>query len=81
VNDEITCREFTELVTEYLEGAMSPEARTRFEAHMDECEGCTTYMDQMRVMLRTLVRTHAELAPRELREELVESFRSWRAGT
>ena len=81
MNDEITCREFTELVTEYLEGAMSSEERTRFEAHMDECEGCTTYMDQMRVMLRTLVRTHAELAPRELREELVESFRSWRAGT
>ena len=81
MNDEITCREFTELVTEYLEGAMTPEERTRFEAHMDECEGCTTYMDQMRVMLRTLVRTHAELAPRELREELVQSFRSWRAGT
>ena len=81
MNDELTCREFTELVTEYLEGAMSAEERARFEAHLDDCPGCTTYMDQMRVMLRTLVRTHAELAPPEFREELVESFRTWRAGT
>jgi anti-sigma factor (TIGR02949 family) len=74
----VDCREFTELVTEYLEGALSKDARERFEAHMAECPGCTTYLDQMRVMLRTLVRTHAETASPELREQLVGAFKTWK---
>ena len=80
MNDDMACREFTELVTDYLEGALSDEDRDRFEAHLAQCPGCTTYLEQIRIMLRTLVRTHVELAPPELREELVETFRSWRAG-
>ena len=80
MTDDLACREFTELVTDYLEGALSDEDRDRFEAHLAQCPGCTTYLEQIRIMLRTLVRTHAELAPPELREELVDTFRSWRAG-
>lgn len=42
----MTCQELVELVTEYLEGALSREDRSRFEAHVAECPGCATYLSQ-----------------------------------
>src|SRR5690348_8905597 len=44
----LTCREFVELATEYLEGTMSDEDRSRFEQHLAICPGCVTYVEQMR---------------------------------
>ena len=44
----MTCQEFVELVTEYLEGAMSPSERVRFAAHIDHCDGCAEYLVQFR---------------------------------
>ena len=48
----LTCRELVDLVTEYLEGALPPSDRARFDEHLAACGGCTAYLDQMR---RTLV--------------------------
>lgn len=44
---EMTCREFVEVVTEYLEGALSDERRAALHAHIDACGGCTAYLAQM----------------------------------
>ena len=46
--DPLTCRELVELITDYLEGAMPPDERARFEAHVAECDGCEAYVRQMR---------------------------------
>ena len=45
---ELTCRELTEVVTDYLEGAMPAEDRARFDAHLELCEGCVNAVSQMR---------------------------------
>ncbi|HLZ38790.1 MAG TPA: zf-HC2 domain-containing protein, partial [Mycobacteriales bacterium] len=45
---EIDCQDLVELVTEYLEGTLPPELRRRFEDHLALCEGCDTYVEQMR---------------------------------
>ena len=34
--DEMSCKELVELVTDYLEGALPPEDRARFDAHLRE---------------------------------------------
>jgi len=73
----LTCRELVELVTDYLEGAMSPREARRFEAHIAACPYCTNYLEQMRITIRTLGRIEEEtLAPRA-REELLAAFRGW----
>jgi predicted anti-sigma-YlaC factor YlaD len=75
----ITCREMVELVTLYTDGAMPAEERVRFEEHLALCEGCTVYVEQMRMTAR-LVRTAAEreraLTP-EARDALMHAFRGW----
>jgi anti-sigma factor RsiW len=75
---EITCRELVELVTEYLEGALSPADRARFEEHVTACEGCSTYVDQVRATVAVSGRlTEDDLDPL-VRERLLEAFRGWR---
>jgi anti-sigma factor RsiW len=74
-----TCQELVELVTDYLEGALSPEDRQRFEQHLAICPGCRTYVDQMRLTIRTMGSlTEASIAP-DAKQALLRVFRSWRS--
>ena len=76
---EITCKELVELVTDYLEGRMSPERRLLFEEHVAFCSWCRTYLDQMRETIRiTGTLTEDDLSP-ETRDALLEAFRHWNA--
>jgi anti-sigma factor RsiW len=47
----MTCRELVELVTDYLDGALGPTDRARFEAHVDRCAGCRAHLGQMRTTI------------------------------
>lgn len=76
VEDELTCRELVEMVTDYLEGALSPRERARFEAHLAECEGCRDYLDQMRRTITLLRRPDADSIAPAKRERLLALFRS-----
>lgn len=45
--DEMTCREFVELVTDLIEGQLAEAKRVEAEAHLGECDGCATYLEQI----------------------------------
>jgi anti-sigma factor RsiW len=76
---DLTCRELVELVTDYLEGALPPQQRERFERHLELCPGCATYVEQFR---ETIALTGAlredDIGPR-VRDELLAQFRGWKA--
>ena len=78
--DQLSCQELVELVTEYLEGAMAPDARARFEEHIAMCEGCRTYVDQLRDMLARLGTLTPEHLSPEAQRELRLAFREWSRG-
>jgi anti-sigma factor RsiW len=75
---ELACRELVELVTAYLDDALDPDARERFEEHLVFCDGCTNYLEQMRTTIGLAGRTQVPLAP-ELEERLLVAFRGWSA--
>ena len=75
---EMPCQELVEVVTDYLEGRMSPVDRARFEAHIADCEYCETYLEQLRLTIRTLGRIPEESLSDDARETLLSAFRSWR---
>ena len=52
--DDLTCRELVELVTDYLEGALSLAERHRFEGHLGTCRVCPRYVEQLRTTVRVL---------------------------
>ncbi len=74
----ISCADFVELVTDYLEGAMPPPLRARFDVHLAGCEGCAAYLDQMRETLRLTGVLREEAVPGAGRERLLDAFRTWR---
>ena len=77
MNDEFSCQEMIEVVTNYLDDALPPEERQRFERHLSYCAGCSTYVDQMRETIRqTGMVPHDESLPPTLREEIVAQFRN-----
>lgn len=76
----MTCRELVEVVTDYLEGTMSEEDVTRFEAHLAECPYCATYLEQMRLTVGTLGELTEESISPEAREQLLAAFRGWHRG-
>ena len=76
----LSCREVVELVTEYLEGALPPDVRRRFEEHLAGCDGCTAYLEQMRETIRVVGALSEEHLDPAAREELVRAFRDWRGG-
>ena len=79
---EITCRELVRIVTDYLEGVLTLDERTRFEQHLVYCKGCSAYLGQMRDTLRATGRLSEECVPASARDELLRAFRTFhKAGT
>ena len=77
---ELACKEVVELVTAYLEDALAPADRERFEEHLVFCDGCDRYLDQMRLTIEATGRLEVGELPSGLEERLLEAFRGWRAG-
>jgi MFS family permease len=51
---ELVCKQLVELVADYLDEALSPEMRARFEEHLAGCDGCTTYLRQTQQIIAGL---------------------------
>ena len=77
---EMHCQELVELVTAYFDGSLSRRDRRRFESHIGECEHCTTYVEQMGLLVETTGRLTEEDIPTAARAELLDAFRGWSEG-
>jgi anti-sigma factor RsiW len=76
--DEMTCQELVEVLTDYLEGALAPDDRRRLEEHLDACPYCAEYVAQMRQTIDSLGRISEESIAAEKRDEQLAAFRGWR---
>ena len=76
-DEELTCRELVELVTDYFEGALGPEDRARFEAHVADCPGCEIHLRQMRTTI-ALVAAAGQAVEHGVPAPLLAAFRDWR---
>ena len=75
---ELTCKELVEIITSYLEGALPPNERDRFDRHLVICPHCRNYLDQMRQTIKLAgTLTEDELDP-EAKRELLDLFRGWK---
>jgi predicted anti-sigma-YlaC factor YlaD len=80
VDREPTCQELAELLTDYLEGLLTPEQHALFDLHISGCRDCTLYVEQMRTTIVVVGRVTAEDIPPVVRDELLAAFRGWAAG-
>jgi anti-sigma factor RsiW len=80
-SDDLSCREVVELVSDWLEGALPAGESARVELHLAGCEGCATYVEQMRATVRIAGRLAEEELEPALRDALVAAFRGWHASS
>ena len=76
---EIVCQQAVELVTDYLEGALPPAQRRRFEAHLADCPHCTEYLAQMRTTIDLAGRVAPDDLARQAQDDLIALYRQWRS--
>ncbi|HEU5066138.1 MAG TPA: zf-HC2 domain-containing protein [Gaiellaceae bacterium] len=75
---EVSCQELVELVTGYLDGALPPAERARFDAHIAGCDGCRAYLEQIRLTIRLSGTLLPEQLDPAAEEALLEAFRDWK---
>ena len=76
--EDLTCAEFVELVTDYLEGALEEETSRRFVEHARDCQGCDRYLDQIRETIHEVGRLTPERLDPRVRDRFLDAFRDWR---
>lgn len=71
------CREVVELVSDYLDGAMTQEQMTRFELHVNLCDGCSSFVEQIRTTASLAGKLSEDHIPDEMKSKLLAAFRDW----
>jgi anti-sigma factor RsiW len=70
----VACREFVELVTDHLEGALPEHVDRAVLAHLELCDPCVTYLEQMRSTAAALRTLPAPTLPEAARDRLLDVF-------
>jgi len=79
---DLACREFTELVTDLLEGALDDATLRRVDDHLADCAGCRRALAQWKAVVRlagALNDDDVAAVPEPTRQRLLEAFRAARA--
>jgi anti-sigma factor RsiW len=76
---DIVCQQAVELVTDYLEGALSRADRRRFEAHLAGCPHCTEYLAQMRKTIELTGAVTTEDLTSQAQDDFIAIYRRWHA--
>jgi anti-sigma factor (TIGR02949 family) len=62
----LTCREFLQELTDYLDSTVDVELRRKLEAHINECPNCFVILDTTQ---RT-IKVYKGMQPQEIPEEV-----------
>jgi hypothetical protein len=76
--EHLSCQEFVELVTDYLEGALDEDTVLRFEHHLGLCHGCVVYLEQMQETASRLGSIPVDSLSPEAQSTLLDAFRDFR---
>jgi predicted anti-sigma-YlaC factor YlaD len=71
----LSCKELTEIATDYLESKLSFWQRLRVKEHLWRCRPCRIYIDQMRKLVRMLKSLPTDPVSPEITEQIVAKLK------
>jgi anti-sigma factor RsiW len=77
-HEHLSCQEVVELVTDYLDQALAADEASLFEQHINFCDGCDWYLQEIRTTVSTARRITEHEVPPETRDKLMTAFREWK---
>ncbi len=74
----VVCQQWTELVTDYLEGVLPSGLMRAIDRHLVDCPHCTEYLNQMRRTIQLVGEMSDEDLPDDLLDALQRAFEEHR---
>ena len=73
----LSCRQITELVSDYIEGSLPGLVRARFLLHLGLCRNCRRYLRQLKIAVLLTGKLPEEAVPAPMMEELRRRLAGW----
>ena len=77
----MTCREAIDVLADYLESTLTPDALERLEAHLRECAPCRAYLATYKRATELAAKANRVEMPPELRRRLKDFLSGQGSGT
>jgi anti-sigma factor RsiW len=71
----ISCKEVVELITAYLDDALPADTAERVQRHLEHCDPCVRYVEQLRATTRAAAQIELEAHPD--RDALLAAFQNF----
>lgn len=75
--EQMDCNVLVELVTESLEESLDTPALMQMLDHLQICEGCDDYFDEVLVTLKAISKLPAPTLSADLKTKLLAIYREW----
>jgi predicted anti-sigma-YlaC factor YlaD len=76
--EHLDCIDFVGVVTDYLERQLKGEEVSLVEEHLNLCDGCGRYLDQMRQTVRLAGLLRQDEVAEAIRPAVLAAFRNWK---
>ena len=76
--EHISCQELVELVSDYIERALSVDDAELFEQHLNYCAGCERYVDEILTTIAAGGRLQEQGVPDQTLGPLMHAYRQRR---
>ena len=70
----MTCRDFIQFLLDYVEDRLSPEEQLRFDAHLESCPDCRTYLETYGKTIELTKLADRDAIPPEAPEDLIKAI-------
>jgi predicted anti-sigma-YlaC factor YlaD len=76
---KITCKNFLEDLSDYIDGGMERELRVSLEAHLAKCPNCWVVFDETRRTVEILQNVECHPLPQDVHTRLLTALeKSWK---
>jgi anti-sigma factor RsiW len=76
---QLVCRQAVALMSDYIDGHLTPADARRLERHLARCPHCAEYLAQLQLTIDALGRATPDAVGDDALDEFVTLYRSWRA--
>lgn len=71
---KITCKDFLEHVSDYVDGAMAPDLRAQLEAHLTNCPDCWVEFDETKMTVEIFQNVKCHPLPGDVHDRLMTTL-------
>jgi len=72
---DVSCQQLVELLTDYLEGTLTPDEVAAVDRHLALCDGCQVYLDQLRLTIDAMGTVPVQSLSDDAVDDLLTTFR------